>query len=132
MEGNKLKHDDKVSKQAAMEAKALGLLDKFEEIRLTDDFNRKVINSIRKEHKTFAYNWLKPLAAVAVSVAAVVVLLTVYEPPQQDSKTSVVSRTDVAVVEHLELLDKMEILEHLDELADTESTMIFLQLLERG
>jgi len=116
--------------QSAKEEKALELLEKFDEITLTDDFNKSILARIQEE-KPSSYHWYKPWAVIAASVLAIIVIWNFQKSPT-DEHLIKVARGDIPVIENLDLLDKMEILEHLDVLVDTESTREFLQLLEKG
>jgi len=117
--------------QALKEEKALELLDKLDEIILTDDFNKTVLSRIKTEKIPPSHRWYKSFAAIAASIIIATVVWNIPKKPTEKHLTRVPG-PDILVIKNLDLLDKMETLEHLDVLIDTASTQVFLQLLEKG
>ncbi len=117
--------------QTANEKKALELLDTFDEIILSDAFNKTILDRIKTEEKPPTYHRYRSFAAIAASIVAVIMIWN-FNRIQTDNPPVKIAGMDMPVVENMDLLDKMEILEHLDVLSDTESTKVFLRLLEKG
>ena len=131
MENDKSNLNAESVNQTLKEDKALELLDKLDKITLTDDFNKAVLARIKKEKTATLHNWYKPFAAIAASIVVATVIWN-FQKSTIDEHLVKVPRSDILVIENLDLLDKMEILDHLDVLADTAATQVFLQLLENG
>ncbi|BCL62251.1 hypothetical protein DGMP_29440 [Desulfomarina profundi] len=110
--------------------RVLKLLDETEQIDLDDDFNRAVLARVREEKTDVRVTWYKPAVAFAVSVA-VVLAVRQFGPLLKKTQMDDVAVSDRMVIEHLELLEKMDVLEHLDVYLDTATSNLFLQLLEK-
>jgi hypothetical protein len=131
MEDNKPLLDKKSRKLAAKEDKALDLLEKYDEIILSDDFNEKILNQIKIENKQSSYRWYKSFTAIAASIIIIIVIGNM--PGNRETNSALkVAHADLPIVKNLDLLEKMELLDHLDILLDVKSTQLFLQLLEKG
>lgn len=117
------------SNQTAKEESILEVLDEFDRIALTDGFNKDILTRIKEEKEHSLYRWYKPFVALAASIIVAIVIYNLQPSPIGDHFLPTVARADIPVIANIDLLDKMEIFEHLDVLVDMESTQEFLQLL---
>jgi hypothetical protein len=121
--------DTESANQAVKEEKVLDLLEEFDRITLTDGFNKNILARIKEEEKQSSYHWYKPFAALAASIIIAIAIYNFQKSPTDDHPLPKIASADIAVIANMDLLDKMEIFEHLDVFVDMESTQKFLQLL---
>lgn len=105
--------------------KIFSLLDESVGIDLTDDFNRVVLARVEEEQTK---SWYKPAMTLAASFLFVVGIWLFRSSPNPTHLT-VLGAADIQVMANLDLLEKMEVMEHLDIYLDTASSGMFLQLM---
>ncbi len=106
--------------------KILSLLDEPVSIDLTDDFNRAILARVQEEEQK--RSWYKPTMAFAASFLFVLGIWLFRSSPEQ-THLAELDAADVQVMANLDLLEKMEVMEHLDIYLDTASSGMFLQLM---
>jgi len=112
------------------EEKLLDLLDESEKIVLSDEFNRAVLARLKEEEKP-RFSFRHKAAALAAASFLIAVAVRQFGRTPEEMYTAGIAGSDLQVVRNLELLDKMEVLEHLDIYLDTASSALFLQLLQK-